>query len=652
MKKHILLVVFCLFVSNQITHAQSYELNLEKYWHFRERLKTKFIYYTQDASIQGSHIPAERRFINPYYPNAEKYEFWSDGTWWLGGYLTVLAFEYKLLKENGQSVDDTYNEIIWALDAYNRLDLYAESCFGCTNSVNGFFLRDDVSTSNSTIANAIALPENSIIYSDYGNGSCAEISQDQVWSLVLGLKCLKEFVGTYEIQQRVHDVGMGLHNEFRWGNFFKLYNDCENHDVEHQDAIACSFLSYPFCLAFDNLTNGEVGQFSYTGAMEPLFKILENNIYAIGSGDLTVSLSDILSQPELFIYLPYLASTLTLNYKFYNMYGVASLATVTNIYPYSDYNSNYSYLIDFGNQTSGLHGQTFGYYPHLALISKVLCNSLNNPMTLNLLKTGSDYESSYFDICPPCGAYRYQMSNTTYVSSSPPWNTLSLMCPSNDEVEGNFNMIDYMALYLPYFNIYNAPIPPFKELFGYEDCWSNPLSTIVVTAHREIDSHETIPSPCIVEYKAGQQIKLLPPFHATHGCNFTAQIDQTLNYPIYFHKTTKNPCPNDFGAINPASNDLEENFPNNQIKRLNDTLLHNWSLNIFPNPSNGNFTIESTEVIDHIAIYDITGNKVDEVHVNSTSGKINCTNISKGYYLLKVYNNKGGAINNNIFLTY
>ncbi len=62
---------------------------------------------------------------------------------------------------------------------------------------------------------------------------------------------------------------------------------------------------------------------------------------------------------------------------------------------------------------------------------------------------------------------------------------------------------------------------------------------------------------------------------------------------------------------------------------------------IYPNPSNGSFTIESTELMKLIIIYDLKGVKLVEYTAHNTLEIIN-SNLKTGVYLIKVHLANGG----------
>ena len=141
--------------------AQTSQENLNKYWYYRQRLKDYFVVVDQNDGF-GTNIPFAQ--IKNDANNITMYG--GDGNGTMQYYIGVLATEYRLLAENGQTAEaaNTKNELKYALNAVNRLDLYAENYFridytqskyddyGTKNpfifdvksdDLNGFFVRDD-----------------------------------------------------------------------------------------------------------------------------------------------------------------------------------------------------------------------------------------------------------------------------------------------------------------------------------------------------------------------------------------------------------------------------------------------------------------------------------------------------------------------------
>lgn len=132
--------------------SQTDQYNLEKYWKFRNTFREQFI---KIGDQQGESLPANSLkpldcINNIPYGDGFGEMHWGDGTIRHGHYLALLATEYRLLKNSGEDVTGVLNELYFALNAINRLDLKAEASqdefYGVTldQDLNGFFLREDV----------------------------------------------------------------------------------------------------------------------------------------------------------------------------------------------------------------------------------------------------------------------------------------------------------------------------------------------------------------------------------------------------------------------------------------------------------------------------------------------------------------------------
>ena len=61
-------------------------------------------------------------------------------------------------------------------------------------------------------------------------------------------------------------------------------------------------------------------------------------------------------------------------------------------------------------------------------------------------------------------------------------------------------------------------------------------------------------------------------------------------------------------------------------------------LKIFPNPATSILTVKTTNPIEKVEIYSLSGKKVDDV--NSDFNNINVEELSNGMYLLRIYTEK------------
>lgn len=116
--------------------------NLQKYWYYRERLK-KFVYVSSNYTEPGTNIPAEI-ILNDTL-------MWGDGNAAFEHYISVLATEYRLLKNSGQYSDymQTAKDLYYAMKSFERIDATAESYYRDDHAqynrdLNGFFNRNDV----------------------------------------------------------------------------------------------------------------------------------------------------------------------------------------------------------------------------------------------------------------------------------------------------------------------------------------------------------------------------------------------------------------------------------------------------------------------------------------------------------------------------
>ncbi len=178
------------------TFAQSTEEDLGKYWALRDRLTSDFLI---QGTARGESIPAT---VRTDFVSLLK---WADGTVQLGWYIGVLATEHNLLSDgttwpgydegNATALDDGLQELHDALFALERLDSEGELAFlwPCDNAgqLDGFFIRDDVPMSFSDQLAGIDL-----VLSDYADIALynKEMSQDQVYHLLLGLALVKHLV--------------------------------------------------------------------------------------------------------------------------------------------------------------------------------------------------------------------------------------------------------------------------------------------------------------------------------------------------------------------------------------------------------------------------------------------------------------------------
>ncbi len=145
MKLHLKINILLLVIISNANIAQNTTDNHRKYWWYKTRLNNDFV---KVGTGDGESFPFNQRgstssgFTSPdVRSNMEL----GDGTSTLGLYIAQLATEYALLVKNSQNTDKVKHELFCALNAFDRVDYKAEGVtVNGTNTLNGFFVRDDV----------------------------------------------------------------------------------------------------------------------------------------------------------------------------------------------------------------------------------------------------------------------------------------------------------------------------------------------------------------------------------------------------------------------------------------------------------------------------------------------------------------------------
>jgi hypothetical protein len=169
--------------------------NLAKYWAYRARLRERFV-WVSPGDEPGTNLPVSVIWQDGLIS-------WGDTTIQLGQYFSMLATEHELLVDRQpEAAARTGRELVYALRALDRLDRVGEAHFRWDHSehegdVNGFFIRDDVPPD---VLEQHPIPGATYVGSgitdpygvDEGHGA-TEMSQDQVWHLLVGLALIKRF---------------------------------------------------------------------------------------------------------------------------------------------------------------------------------------------------------------------------------------------------------------------------------------------------------------------------------------------------------------------------------------------------------------------------------------------------------------------------
>jgi hypothetical protein len=130
-----------------------------------------------------------------------------------------------------------------------------------------------------------------------------------------------------------------------------------------------------------------------------------------------------------------------------------------------------------------------------------------------------------------------------------------------------------------------------------------------------------------VDLIAGRAIRFLPGFHAAEGSNTHASITTTGTF-----------C--DGALSNPIVEQPIEKSVENQFTFEKQTVTSEAkSIKIYPNPNDGRFTLELTNVESgaSVCIYNILGTRVFHLTANSeATQKVNIEGIKRGIYIVKI----------------
>lgn len=248
----ILFALFTLFYLS--SNSQSLT---EKYWYYRDRMFSGFM--IMGDGLGYSNIAGIRNFEKgqPNKPLSNDLHYGQHGIY-MGWYIGVLATEYAILKQQGLSTEKTVTELYYALKAIDRLDALSGNAPPVNSQnnfpqhevycpqiiqlpitpdgLNGFFIRDDVpygfinpninilnyNKINSRV-NDFNYQEVNYAYSDYTAGNkhwdqytldsvsiggddwAKEMSQDELYHLMMGLALVKHFVDDIQLQIKLID---------------------------------------------------------------------------------------------------------------------------------------------------------------------------------------------------------------------------------------------------------------------------------------------------------------------------------------------------------------------------------------------------------------------------------------------------------------
>lgn len=450
--KHIFLVglLIGLSLSGSDIYAQTPEQNFEKYLAYRKRLLNEFMVSSSGDEL-GTNIPASIR-------NKKTRQMrWGDATINLSNYMAVLATEYALFKANNLPVEQTLLELHNSLMALERLDAGAGIFYSERNArptPNGFFIRDDVPASftKDWEWKNPSFSDYPWVKSDYmdQNIRLNEMSQDQVWHLIVGLALISHLVDDttgwsvpqyhgplrftlsqramiagYRIIEVMQDKSCLIHPKNGDGclciHFWHLKNPATGKKVKR--GANPNFLKYGFAESGNFISQMAFGNLHWGNSRR---------------GKLWYNLS------KSFQYL----QRFTASGNFEYIYYLGSTATVGNVWSTRD-------LIRMFNRHQKLPFIPNPQYEHFALISCML----HDDCPRMLQKEKSLYET-LLDKAPAEGAFNYGYDPDNLYESE--WSSINrFVWPerkgtgTGEHHQGDYNGLDYMMLYNLYYLVYN-----------------------------------------------------------------------------------------------------------------------------------------------------------------------------------------------------
>ena len=388
--------------------AQNNLSNEEKYNILRDRLRSDFMYYTGDGMERGSSLVMERK----YQSNRGTTGLWTDAVWWQGHYLALLATEYARLQQEGKNTEATLEELRCAVQVYERLDLEAESCWGCDTlqQCNGFYLRDDIRRDDTTRFNLNWIISDYIYHCGNLHTKGNSPSQDQAWGSYLGFALVQKLVDDSLLCHKVAQISEKMISAMQYdadGKTSWAIVNPVNH-MEIQSSSDISWLEYAHATIGDLLSGHPVSR-KRANAGRSNWNMVQSIMLAAKNGN-------------------------------FRWYGILAMSSVMNEGGGSG--NCYEWLVrtcdKIAQKRPDLQQELI--FPHLPLINLILYGQEGEKILPR-----STYDP-YLNSAPTDGCITHYIDGKT-VRNAPPWHSLSLFCPWHLSETGQVNMIDYLLLY-------------------------------------------------------------------------------------------------------------------------------------------------------------------------------------------------------------
>jgi hypothetical protein len=147
-----------------------------------------------------------------------------------------------------------------------------------------------------------------------------------------------------------------------------------------------------------------------------------------------------------------------------------------------------------------------------------------------------------------------------------------------------------------------------------------------------------IESGSSVKFTAGEQISLLPGFHAVSGSDFSGRIvpcesnkGQTIE-SISYHQTINSQISQEILKIKGQK----------EIEALNSNKTDKNMIAVSPNPANNVLFIDGLAFPALVSVFDMSGNKILSFNLNEN--RIDITDLAQGLYFIKFFTPEGNIV--------
>ena len=625
--------------------------NLDRYWSYRERFREDWIVISSHVEEFGNNIPANDKEAG----NVS----WGDANNMFNHYLTMLATELWLLKNNEQDYSETLAELFYVMHAMERLDVYTELhhriLYGYpvvidpTSDRNGMANRDDI-TPGFWNANKAHFGGTG---NDYSPGHPHSVmSQDVLYHNVEGLAMVAKLVGTESV------AGIPITFVENWTPNYLAYKGIQSGDNVNFSAWAQDILTR------------SIGWFQWADADGPFDNHHEWQLRSRVSDDPVVP-GDGFPDAGLFFNIGLIQAGIQItgtDWRHRDAYGAGGDAELMFMDIFLDGKFGLIQMNDDVNRqlrslatTSNILGPALTAsilrarrdapdpfdHEHHPLYSYILYDDPGAPMEPSNAIFNSERAiiENLLDAAPDQGPY----------GSHSVWNNTSrLVWPEGggQHPSAEYSGLDYMVLH----NLYYAAFR--RE--DYRDL-SIPLFTFPASQYRSgdyyrrrIETYKALTAESVVSYNGHKGVTLKTGFHAPAGCSFRATNNaRPNNYDGSLYKVPGSPMRASEGkprVVHTAS-------PSNEVYSiLADAIVGTapeagkplakdpWEgerrYAIFPNPAKQSFTISSPlDVPDgsYMELMTTHGQVLQKVRITGRAHTINVSELANGTYVLKLY---------------